>query len=78
MPVQVLKAESKRESRKTQLDFVVAELYILKQSGSRFCKTVSLSVCFGRRPQATNPGGLLPSSQTYIMSAAIISRKNRT
>ena len=26
------------ESRKTQLDFVVAELYILKQSGSRFAR----------------------------------------
>ena len=33
------------------------------------CKTVSLSVCCGRRPQATKPSGLLPFPQTRHMFA---------
>ena len=51
-----------------QLDFVVVELYIVNRAGA-VCRTVPLSVCCGRRPQATKPSGLLPFPQTSYMFA---------
>ena len=48
--------------------FVIVELYIFKQSELRFARPFPSLYC-GRRPQATNPDGLLPFPQTQYMFA---------